>query len=386
VALLAALLLATLAKSGLYVDVIVDGSKLSANPSTVVLSSYYGFGRNVCGGTYYSFWYMSSTPPGIIMVFGYTTPPSTPRYIVIDDGVTCLPIKTFNNDRAFYVVDQTRKRIYLVTFDPTTASVTIAGEWSYSSRYEITTGEMNIEIYALNSVYQLNAVLKMLGLADASAVGDSTWFYAENGKYIEVYNGRTRIYQSPDLTSSPYTTRYLVIMIDVTWPLRWTHAVYTDMNSVKYNLTDKFLIYFLATDFTQRIYPPYASTQTVTVTQTVAQTATVTQTVTPVYTLPPVTYTPTIQMPSLPTWNPQPAVPLPPLAVALSAPPASYLVLAIAIFAAAFGAFARLSMSMIVAGGIAMAAAVFLPNSAALATVGLGMVILGIWNKRRQEG
>jgi len=86
-------------------------------------------------------------------------------------------------------------------------------------------------------------------------------------------------------------------------------------------------------------------------------------------------------------WSPvqaQPAPPLPPLSLTFNAPPVGGIVLAIAVFAAAFGAVVRLSAAMVLAGAVAVVASVFL-GSPELGAIGLGMVVLGIWNKWRQE-
>jgi len=340
---------------GEYVSVIVSGSLVGVVTSPYVYPSStpvddYG----VCRPSQYYNWRFSF--PGSYA--GGIFAARVPMELVVDGQ--CASPNNFAWGRTVYIVDQTERLIYIVTFgadgELSVRAVSYADSYYFYYYYD---GVSNVPFVVIPLTKdQIDLVLKPLGVPYVSPPPyDSTWFYLDDGRYMVLEDGGQAVFCNDyDLSTSPYSSRMLAIAIET----RWSKAVYADLRDRTVNVTEPNRIYYFKTGLFNVIGGRGGGGS-----GNAGAQASV--------------------WPALPTWRPLPAVPLPPLTLTLGAPPAAYLVLAIAVFAAAFGALARLSLAMIVAGAIALAASVFLPNSAALAAVGLGMIILGAWNKWRQE-
>jgi len=366
--LLFALLLAAAASADLY----YSGSGVSGYSDGSWTSGTFA----VCGAVYTSKYDFSS------LTAIYLHVPPVRRAVVVDGKCYYTGLAPSNGVATLVAFNGYNKVAYYIVIDTNTGRVNVTA-FSYTSLvvYTNTTYGTSTTTFIGFTQAAFNLFWKAFGGGQGVA-GTAAVIYAPIGNRIAIYNNSTTVKSS---TNFPF----LAVLLNATW----THVTYYDVfgnaftakasNDVYIFTTNK---YFLASQVAAQ-----TSTTTTTTTQP-ATTSTVTVTVTPVYTLPPVTYTPSVAWPgsvpgALPTWNPQPAVPLPPVALTLSSatPSAAYLALAIAIFAAAYGAYKRLAYTMIVAGAIAMVAAIFLPNGQALAAVGIGMVVLGVWNKWRQE-
>jgi len=368
-----ALLFALLLAAAVSADVYYNGGGLSGYADGTWPSGTFA----VCNAVYMYKYDYSSTSAIYLLV------PPVRRAVVINDKCYYTGLVLDSNGVATLVAFNGYSKVaYYIVMNTNTGGVNVTS-FSYSSIIVYTNTTYIAPTTTIIGFTQATFNLFWKAFGGGQGVGGTAAvIYAPIGNSVTIYNNSTKLKSS---TSFPF----FAVLLNVTW----THVTYNDVfgnaftakasNDVYIFTTNK---YFLASQVAAQ-----ASTTTTTTTQP-ATTSTVTVTVTPVYTLPPVTYTPSVTWPgsvpgALPTWNPQPAVPLPPVALTLSsaAPSAAYLALAIAIFAAAYGAYKRLAYTMIVAGSIAMVVAIFLPNGQALAAVGIGMVVLGVWNKWRQE-